>query len=70
MYDILIYGIIKRNDTDELTKQRLRDKKLNTIARGKGLLGSLGRPCTHCCIRNGYLKRNSIHFKGFSSGSE
>ena len=36
MYDMLIYGIIKRNDTDELIKQRLRDKKLIMIARGKG----------------------------------
>ena len=36
MYDILICGIIKRNDTDELTKQRLGDKKLIMVARGKG----------------------------------
>ena len=45
---------LKRNDTNELTKQKLTDLanefRLCEEQCGEGQLGSLGWTCTHCCI--------------------
>ena len=50
-YDIPYMWNRKRNDTNELTKQRLTDLERElTVASGKGQLGTLGSTCAHCCI--------------------
>ena len=55
-YNIPYMWNLKRNDTDELTKQRdsqtYEDELMVARGRdgGKGQLESWGWTCTHCCI--------------------
>ena len=51
-YDIYYMWNLKRNDTNELIKQKEahRLRRQTTVARGKGELGNLGRSCTQCYI--------------------
>ena len=55
-YDIPYTCNLKRNDTNECTfkTEILTDLENElVVARGKGRLGSLGRSCTHCFVKNG-----------------
>ena len=60
LYDIPYTWNIKRNNANELKGLIDLENEL-TVARGKdagkGLLGSLGGTCTHCCIWNGWPTR-------------